>query len=37
MFFEKNSNSGEINLSDSLEDQGDIVLVNGDNLSGKKN
>jgi len=37
MFFEKNSNSGEINLSDSLEDQGDIVLVNGDNLSDKKN
>lgn len=37
MFFEKNSNSGEINLSDSLEDQGDIVLVSGDNLSGKKN
>ena len=37
MFFEKNSNRGEINLSDSLEDQGDIVLVNGDNLSGKKN
>lgn len=37
MFFEKNSNSGEINLSDSLEEQGDIVLVSGDNLSGKKN
>ena len=37
MFFEKNSNSGEINLSDSLEDQGDIVLVSGDNLSGKRN
>ena len=37
MFFKKNSNSGEINLSDSLEDQGDIVLVSGDNLSGKKN
>ena len=37
MFFEKNPNSGEINLSDSLEDQGDIVLVSGDNLSGKKN
>ena len=37
MFFEKNSNSGEINLSDSLENQGDIVLVSGDNLSGKKN
>ena len=37
MFFKKNSNSGEINLSGSLEDQGDIVLVSGDNLSGKKN
>ena len=37
MFFEKNSNSGEMNLSDSLEEQGDIVLVSGDNLSGKKN
>ena len=37
LFFKKNSNSGEINLSGSLEDQGDIVLVSGDNLSGKKN
>ena len=37
MFFEKNSNSGEINLSDSLEEQGDIMLVSGDNLSGKRN
>ena len=37
MFFKKNSNSGEINLSNSLKDQGDIVLLSGDNLSGKKN
>ena len=37
MFFKKNFNSGEINLSDSLEDQGEIVLNSGDNSSGKKN
>lgn len=31
MFFKKNSNSGEINLSYSLEDQGEIVLHSDDN------
>ena len=30
MFFKKNFNSGEINLSNRLEYQGEIVLVSGD-------
>ena len=34
MFFKKNFNSVEINLSDSLENQGEIVLNGGDNSSG---
>ena len=37
MFFKKNFNSGEINLSNRLEDQGEIVLLSGDNSSSKKN
>ena len=37
MFFKKNFNSGEINLSNRLEDQGEIVLLSGDKQSGKKN
>ncbi|OUV02166.1 MAG: hypothetical protein CBC40_06790 [bacterium TMED80] len=37
MFFNKNSSSAEINLSDSLENQGDIALLRGNNSSGKKN
>ena len=36
MFFKKNLNSGEINLSNRLEDQGEIVLISSDNSSGKK-
>jgi len=36
MFFKKNLNSGEINLSNRLEDQGEIVLLSSDNSSGKK-
>ena len=36
MFFKKNYNSDEINLSNSLEDQGEIVLLSSDNSSGKK-
>ena len=35
--FKNNFNSGEINLSDGLEDQGEIVLHSGDNSSSKKN
>ena len=31
LFFEKNYNSDELNLSKSLEDQGEIVLLSGDN------
>ena len=37
LFFKKNFNSDEINLSDSLDNQGEIVLKSDDNLSGKKN
>ena len=37
LFFEKNYNSDELNLSKSLEDQGEIVLLSGDISSGKKN
>ena len=37
MFFKKNFNSGKISLSKSLEDQGEIVLQIGNNLSGKQN
>ena len=31
LFFEKNYNTNELNLSKSLEDQGEIVLLSGDN------
>ena len=37
LFFEKNYNSDEINLCKSLEDQGKILLLSGDNSSAKKN
>ena len=37
LFFKKNFNSDEINLSDSLDDQGEILLKSDDNLSGKRN
>ena len=37
LFFKKNFNSDEINLSDSLDNQGEIVLKSDDNLRGKKN
>jgi len=35
LFFEKNYNSDGINLSKSLEDQGDILTFNGNNWRGK--
>ena len=31
LFFEKNDNSDELNLSKSLEDQGETMLLSGDN------
>ena len=37
MFFEKNCYSDGINLSKSLEDQGEISTFSGNNSSGKKN
>ena len=37
LFFEKNYNSDEINLCKSLEDQGKIFLLSGDNSCAKKN
>ena len=37
MFFKKNFNSGEINLSENLEDQGEIVIHSGGNSRIKKN
>tara|TARA_B100001564_G_C20653643_1_gene678118 strand:+ start:1286 stop:1927 length:642 start_codon:yes stop_codon:yes gene_type:complete len=37
LFFVKNFNREKINLSSSLEDQGEIVLLSGNSLSGKKN
>tara|TARA_Y100001958_G_scaffold86224_1_gene58543 strand:- start:17 stop:658 length:642 start_codon:yes stop_codon:yes gene_type:complete len=36
LFFEKNFNSDGINLSKSLEDQGKVLVFNGDKSSGKK-
>ena len=37
MFFKKNYYSDGINLSKSLEDQGEISTFSGNNSSGKKN
>ena len=37
LFFEKNYNSAEINLSKSLDNQGKILLLRSDNSSAKKN
>ena len=37
LFFEKNYNSAEINMSKSLDNQGKILLLRSDNSSAKKN
>ena len=37
LFFEKNYNNDGINISKSLDDQGEILIFNGNNSSGKKN
>ena len=37
LFFEKNYNSAEINMSKSLNNQGKILLLRSDNSSAKKN
>ena len=37
LFFEKNNISDEINLSDNLEDQGEIVMLIGDDSGDKEN
>mgnify|MGYP001177593899 FL=1 len=37
LFFEKNYNSDEINMSKSLDNQGKILILRGDNSSAKKN
>ena len=37
LFFEKNYNNDGINISKSLEDQGEILIFSGNNSSGKKN
>ena len=37
LFFEKNYNSAEINMSKSLDNQGKILILRGDNSSAKKN
>ena len=37
LFFEKNYNNDGINISKSLEGQGEILIFNGNNSGGKKN
>ena len=37
LFFEKNYNNDGINISKRLEDQGEILILSGNNSSGKKN